>query len=174
MFAWATGDTVGRMDRAQAEDCLTSLRAMRALVAECGGMEGSLDSGIWGQSISTTFLENFFGLLRGDRGMSSTIAGDLDIMSATRMSNAIFIETVASFDRAKVQDLAMSGSVKGSNVMGAGSEDAILSAMATFALDPTKARDKVAEELAAIKKRGRGPKLLLHLLPCALQPTWVS
>lgn len=148
---WAKGGTTGRLDRETAESCLTTVRAMRELVRDCGGN----GLGVHGQAATTTALEKFFAVMRNARGFTSGTAGSMDLQGAAKMSTMLAVEDFYAMAGAFREDGSrriLAAAVEGANSMGAGADDMELLASCQYGLlSKAAAKAKVAEELAAAR-----------------------
>ena len=152
LFMWATGPFDGppesRMERDTAESCLTSVRALRAFVRECG----DTGKGIYGQVCATTKLENVFGKWRGARGGGSGGggAGSMTLQLAFTMSTAQAVEDFYAMEGAFDDHFKrVPSSVRGANVMGlVGADRELYVACEKGLVSKAAAKESVARESA--------------------------
>jgi hypothetical protein len=112
----------GFLHSAVADDSLSSVRALRALLREVGersvvqpdGSSTLVGIKIWGRALSTTDLEHHFGAVRGARGYHTTMGDNPTVADALRMGAVLYGEDVRKFTR----KTDYQATVAGRNVMG--------------------------------------------------------
>lgn len=112
----------GFLHSAVADDSLSSIRALRALLREVGERSVLQPDGstaregikIWGRALSTTDLEHHFGAVRGARGYHTTMGDNPTVADALRMGAVLYGEDLRKFTR----KTDYQATVAGRNVMG--------------------------------------------------------
>jgi len=143
LVEWAHSGKEGTLDKGTADSALSSVKALRALVRDCGAH----GKGVYGQAATTTVLENTFGAMQGHRGVSvGGVAGAMDTSTFARKSTALSLAGLANMDAAWDAQCVMAAARPGANVLGAGGDDRELAAACALGLLSRRAAaDAVAE-----------------------------